>query len=166
MSNYKQIIIVRKDLNMSPGKMAAQVAHASMEFLRQDIIARSDKIYESGGVGSIKPFSSVNKQTVFYRSSLGMQKDFYEDWLSGVHAKTVLQAKNKNKLLKVYDYAKEVGLEIYEDFYPIYDNCYTELGPEENDGTTLTCIGFRPMKSEVIDQIAKNYHLYTIKGEK
>lgn len=30
---YKQIIIVRKDLNMSHGKMAAQVSHASMAFL-------------------------------------------------------------------------------------------------------------------------------------
>ena len=29
----KQIIIVRKDLNMSKGKMAAQVSHASMAFL-------------------------------------------------------------------------------------------------------------------------------------
>ena len=29
----KQIIIARKDLNMSPGKLAAQVSHASMAFL-------------------------------------------------------------------------------------------------------------------------------------
>ena len=29
----RQLIIVRKDLNMSPGKLAAQVSHASMTFL-------------------------------------------------------------------------------------------------------------------------------------
>ena len=30
---YKQIIVVNKELNMSKGKMAAQVSHASMAFL-------------------------------------------------------------------------------------------------------------------------------------
>lgn len=33
----KQIIIVRKDLNMSPGKMCAQTSHASMAFLSRMI---------------------------------------------------------------------------------------------------------------------------------
>ena len=30
---YKQIIIARKDLNMSPWKLAVQVSHGSMAFL-------------------------------------------------------------------------------------------------------------------------------------
>ena len=30
---YRQLIIARKDLNMGPGKLAAQVSHASMAFL-------------------------------------------------------------------------------------------------------------------------------------
>lgn len=34
---YKQLIIARKDLNMSPGKLAAQVSHASMAFLVNQI---------------------------------------------------------------------------------------------------------------------------------
>lgn len=52
-----------------------------------------------------------------------------------------------------------------EDFFLIKDNCYTELEPEEigedGIGRTLTCIGFKPMDSEVIDQIGKKYHLWT-----
>ena len=34
---YKQIIIARKDLDMSPGKLAAQVSHASMAFLTSEL---------------------------------------------------------------------------------------------------------------------------------
>lgn len=30
---YKQIIIVRRDLDLSPGKLSGQVSHASIAFL-------------------------------------------------------------------------------------------------------------------------------------
>jgi len=35
----KQLIIARKDLQMSPGKLAAQVSHASMAFLTNNLRA-------------------------------------------------------------------------------------------------------------------------------
>ena len=41
---YKQIIIARKDLNMSPGKLAAQVSHGSMAFLTWMIRNHSYKV--------------------------------------------------------------------------------------------------------------------------
>ena len=47
----------------------------------------------------------------------------------------------------------------YEEPIYICDNCHTELEPEE-DGRTLTVIGFKPMDSEIIDQIGRKYHLY------
>ena len=76
----------------------------------------------------------------------------------------MLQAKNRNQLLKAKAIAEELGMVEGNDFWLIKDNCYTELEPEEVDengiGRTLTCIGFRPMDSNVIDQIGKKYHLY------
>lgn len=34
---FKQLIIARRDLNMSPGKLAAQVSHASIAFLLEKL---------------------------------------------------------------------------------------------------------------------------------
>ena len=42
----KQLIIARKDLQMSPGKLAAQVSHASMAFLTSSIRASGTRAYD------------------------------------------------------------------------------------------------------------------------
>lgn len=42
------------------------------------------------------------------------------------------------------------------DYFPIVDACRT---PESPQGT-LTCVGFRPMEAEKIDEIGKDFHLY------
>ena len=148
---YKQIIIARKDLNMSAGKLAAQVSHASMAFLTNEI--RNDwsmnKTY----------FKGVEYKT-YYSVELTFEQDLFEQWIIGEFTKCVLKAKNKSQLLKAKTLAEEMGMTENEDFFCIYDNCHTELTPEEN-GRTLTCIGFKPMDSEVIDQIGKKYQLYS-----
>ena len=42
----RQLIIARKDLNMSPGKLATQVSHASMAFLTIQIRQNSKKVWK------------------------------------------------------------------------------------------------------------------------
>lgn len=159
---YKQIIIARKDLHMSPGKLAAQVSHASIAFLT-NLIRDKDRTMPITK-GSLKEWdehiSEDDNEIVGYNFEYTFDKDLYEQWLDGEFTKCVLQAKNKNHLLKVKTLAEEMGMEEGRDFFCIYDNCHTELKPEEENGTTLTVIGFRPMDSEIIDQIGKKYQLY------
>lgn len=144
---YKQIIIARKDLNMSPGKLAAQVSHASSAFLCMLV---------KGG---------AHKKGDDYDINFKLEKDIFEQWMNGAFTKVVLQAKNKSQLLKAVSIAEELGMVPGKEYFIIKDNCYTELEPEEigddGIGRTITCVGFKPMDSEVIDQIAKKYHLWT-----
>lgn len=147
---YKQVIIVRKDLNMSHGKMAAQVSHASMAFLLSEL--RKHVVKEVN--------NSVSESKYHYRLTMPIEKGIVEEWINGAFVKTILEAKTKGKLLKVIDMADSIGLVNGVDYFLIYDNCYTELTPEEENGTTLTCIGFKPMDADIIDKIGKKYQLY------
>ena len=154
---YKQIIIARKDLNMSPGKLAAQVSHGSMAFLTWMIRNNINS--------QVRPLQRLFNGTGDYETyPITIDKDLYEQWINGEFTKCVLQAKNKSQLLKAKTMAEELGMKEGEDFFCIYDSCRTELEPEEFDdngiGRTLTCIGFAPMDSEIIDKIGKKYHLY------
>ena len=143
----KQLIIARKDLNMSPGKLAAQVSHASMAFLTNEI-RNSDCDFNS-------------EESIFY---VHLSNDIYENWIRGIFTKVICEAKNKYQLEKVIALARELGLEEGRDFFLIKDNCLTELKPEEIDengiGRTLTCIGFRPLPDDICAQLSKKYQLY------
>lgn len=47
----KQVIVVRKDIEMGKGKLCAQVAHASLEAYKKTLSLKPDwvKVWESGG---------------------------------------------------------------------------------------------------------------------
>lgn len=154
---YKQIIIARKDLNMSPGKLAAQVSHGSMAFLTNMI---REKAYAAEQTG----LPTYVQDADIYCCNLRIDTNLYEQWINGIFTKCILEAKNRNQLLKAKTMAEGLGLEEGKDFFLIKDCCLTELEPEEVDengvGRTLTCIGFAPMDSEIIEQIGKKYQLY------
>ena len=197
---YKQIIIVRKDLNMSVGKICSQVSHASQAFVMEKIKENIERVefakypancdYEKGfdkwltkyakeaKEKGLSEFSLIDKYpddgTIYgledrfivsepgkytYNSTIELSPEVVEGWIMDEYAKVVLAAKNKSQLLKAKTRAIENGLVEGRDFFLIYDNCHTELKPEE-DGKTLTCIGFAPMESEKIDLIGKHYQLY------
>ena len=139
----RQLIIARKDLHMSAGKLAAQVSHASMAWLSH-VIRGSTRV------------EGDNK----YTYTVEIERDIVEQWLSGIFTKTVCEAKNKSHLLKAVLLAEEQGLQEGTDFFLIKDSCLTELEPEEEDGTTLTCIGFKPLPDDLAHAISRKYHLY------
>ena len=142
----RQLIIARKDLHMSPGKLAAQVSHASMAFLTSAV--RNAAVPDGDG----------------YSAVLTFDKDLYEKWIGGIFTKTVCEAKNRNHLMKAISAAEAAGLRQGVDFFLIKDACLTELEPEELDengvGRTLTCIGFRPLDDDLAHLISKKYQLY------
>lgn len=146
----RQVIIARKDLNMSPGKLAAQVAHASWAFLSQEIRGAGKRIG-----GQLPNWTEVE---------ILIPNDVYDDWFCGIFTKTICEAKNYNQLLKATEIAKEIGLVEGQDYFLIWDACLTELMPEAVDedgvGRTLTCIGFRPLDDETAWKISKKFQLY------
>jgi len=147
----RQIIIARKDLNMSPGKLAAQVAHASFAFM-SNLIRKEVQF---------APYQKFNNTYYF---EIELNKEIVEQWFCGIFTKTICEAKNKTQLLKAIQIANELGLEENKDFFLIKDACNTELTPEEVDengiGRTLTCIGFKPLPDEIAWKISKKFQLY------
>lgn len=118
---------------MSPGKLAAQVSHASIAFLLEKILWGSKEVVRE-------------RDGIMYHMDISLDTDLFHDWIT----KVVCRAKNKDDLLRAVEAAKELGMEEYKDYFLIYDACRTELEKESPEGT-LTCIGFRPMEAEEIE---------------
>ena len=148
----RQLIIARKDLNMSSGKLAAQCCHASIAFITNQIQR------------SIPQNILCGHKLLGYHFDLEFHEDVYKDWICGIFTKTICEAKNRNQLMKAVTIAEELGLEEGVDFFLIKDCCLTELEPEEVDeqgvGRVLTCIGFRPLDDDTAYKISKKFQLY------
>ena len=98
----KQVIIVREDLNMSRGKIAAQVAHASTMALLS--------------------MSNRNAGVIVMRQN----KDL-DNWLNSGYTKIVLGISSEEKLLALYAKVLCMGLPCYL----VLDEGRTELDKPE-----------------------------------
>lgn len=78
----KQVIVMRKDLNMRRGKEIAQGAHASMAFLSKKVCA---------GI---------------------LFSDLEYEWMSGTFTKVCVRVNSEAELLAIEEQAKKEGLQV------------------------------------------------------
>ena len=153
MMGYRRLFIIRKDLHLSAGKLAAMVSHCAEAYWTNMIRKWAF------------PFTTNwayfdHDEIKGYNCSFTINKDIYEKYICDSFVKTICEARNKNHLLKAAQLAKDTGLKENVDFGLIYDKCLTELEPEEEDGTTLVGIWFCPLPDEKAHEISKKYQLY------
>jgi len=127
MSEIKQVIVIRKDLNMRKGKIAAQAAHASLKV----IVDMMSKEYM---------LNTIQKWSLMLS-----ERDPIYDWLNGHFTKVVLYVNSENELRDLYN--KSVEKNLSASF--IVDSGFTEF----RGNKTATCIAIGPDYSDKIDEI-------------
>jgi PTH2 family peptidyl-tRNA hydrolase len=119
----KQVIVVRKDLKMNPGKLAAQCCHASMGAFFEAIDfhwhLQEDNKYEPLDI------TAVTKA-----------------WLEGSFVKIVLRVDSEQELLDLYQKVKE----------DLYCCLIKDSGRTVFKEPTYTCIGIGPHLVEDVDK--------------
>ena len=132
MSSPKQIIVMRTDLNMRKGKMAAQASHASMAVILDMMECEYNELYERRHL------------TIPVGSAL-------EAWLNGPFKKICVGIDSESELNELYDRVKAAGIPAAK----IVDSGLTEFGGVK----TLTCIAIGPDYPEKIDPFTNELKL-------
>lgn len=146
-NDAKQVILVRKDLNMPAGKLGAQVAHASLACLLkmgQWTQKWLDDMDISAGCES-------NCFTIELDEDNENDKAVH-NWMTKSFPKITLEVKNEAQLKRYYDEATAAGLPT---------SWIVDAGRTVFNGVpTPTCVGIGPAPREAIDAITKRLRVY------
>lgn len=85
-----------------------------------------------------------------YIKSIKINRDWCEKWIKQGQAKIVCVACDINELMKLIEKAKKLGI----PFEVVVDRGLTEVPPG-----TLTCVGFGPAPSNLIDKVTGSLRL-------
>lgn len=130
MRTSKQVIVMRKDLNMRKGKMVAQGAHASMAAI-------------------LKIMKFIPKDNAM---SLNLGNNTaLEDWIQGRFTKICVSVDSEKELLEVFNKAQEAKLTCA---------LITDAGATEFNGVpTKTCCAIGPVWDDEVDKITGHLKL-------
>jgi PTH2 family peptidyl-tRNA hydrolase len=132
---YKQVIVIRKDLNMRKGKMCAQAAHASLGIIL-DMMTRY--------------CNNTNDKFNLYQI-VSLKDEGFSEWKDSGQKKIVVGVNSHEELLDIYYKAKDAKL---------LTNLVTDSGLTEFKGKpTDTCVAIGPGKDVLIDKITGNFQL-------
>jgi PTH2 family peptidyl-tRNA hydrolase len=139
MSETKQVIVMRKDLNMRKGKIAAQAAHASMKVLLEQMTTMYNQDCQRYGPGKTMSLVMLENTAIY-------------DWLSGRFKKICVYVNSEQELLDIYQKTKDNN---------VISALVTDSGLTEfNNVPTNTCIAVGPDYSEVIDKVTGHLPLF------
>jgi PTH2 family peptidyl-tRNA hydrolase len=140
--SIKQIIVVRKDLNMRKGKIAVQACHASMAVLLNQGEVYTKQTFKNQDythpipvdVFAIDPLSPVMKE-----------------WIEGLFTKVCVSVDSEDELLRIYAVAEQAGIPCA---------LITDAGLTEFNGVpTKTCCAIGPASEEVLKPITGHLKL-------
>ena len=125
----KQVIIVRKDLNMRKGKMIAQGAHASMKVFF-DLIREQPRDLSA-------MFDQLGAQLLPLEITIPL-RGHMPRWVFGTFTKVVVGAPDEATLVQCYEAAKAAGLPcaLVEDigateFHGVPTKTAVAIGPDD-----------------------------------
>ncbi len=84
-TDYKQVIVIRRDLQCRKGKLCSQAAHASLKAILDQCVKKKDTY------------------TLHLDSRI-------EPWINGLFKKICVSVNSEKELLEVYNKAKDAGL--------------------------------------------------------
>lgn len=137
-NDAKQVILIRKDLQMPAGKLGAQVAHASLAC-----------ILKMGQWNQVRNCADEPIEEFTIAMAEGHP---VHDWMTKSFPKITLEVKNEAQLKRYYDEAVAAGLPA---------SWIVDAGRTVFNGVpTPTCVGIGPASREAIDAITKRLRVY------
>lgn len=147
-SSYKskQMIVMRRDLKMRKGKIAAQAGHACVE-------ATLMALAREGRLGEVRLIADAagNPDWVVLDHAEGDRSPL-TDWFDAGVAKVCVYVDSEEALLGLAQRGREAGFAVAL----IRDAGFTEFHGEP----TYTCLAFEPLPAEAIDPLTGELPLY------